>query len=134
SNFPNLAYAKGFLLIYGKFLNVDVAPYLEAFETSSAVTVDGYAYLQDNPARKPSTPVVRIPRNRSSLKPLILGIFVLVVGFALVKFILDISRIAPPRKGTAAQAVPSATPTPETIVAPRALPVESTPTPAVAGN
>ena len=25
SNFPSLAYAKGFLLIYGKFLNVDVS-------------------------------------------------------------------------------------------------------------
>ncbi|HEX8678778.1 MAG TPA: helix-turn-helix transcriptional regulator, partial [Chthoniobacterales bacterium] len=26
SHFPSLAYAKGFLLIYGKFLNVDVTP------------------------------------------------------------------------------------------------------------
>ena len=34
SHFPSLAYAKGFLLIYGKFLDVDVTPYLEAFETS----------------------------------------------------------------------------------------------------
>ena len=34
SSFPSLAYAKGFLLIYGKFLDVDVTPYLEAFETS----------------------------------------------------------------------------------------------------
>ena len=33
SEFASLAYAKGFLLIYGKFLNVDVTPYLEAFET-----------------------------------------------------------------------------------------------------
>ena len=69
SNFPSLAYAKGFLLIYGKFLNVDVSPYLEAFETSSAVTVDGYAYLQDSPAPKPAAPLVRATRSRSSLKP-----------------------------------------------------------------
>ena len=34
SNFSSLAYAKGFLLIYGKFLDVDVTPYLDAFETS----------------------------------------------------------------------------------------------------
>ncbi len=26
SNFPSLAYAKGFVLIYGKFLKVDVSP------------------------------------------------------------------------------------------------------------
>src|ERR1051326_6473784 len=43
SQFPSLAYAKGFLLIYGKFLDVDVAPYLDAFEDSESVTVDGYA-------------------------------------------------------------------------------------------
>ncbi len=53
SQFPSLAYAKGFLLIYGKFLDVDVTPYLDAFETSQQVTVDGYSYLQDQPAPKP---------------------------------------------------------------------------------
>src|SRR5881275_2925386 len=53
SQFPSLAYAKGFLLIYGKFLDVDVTPYLEAFEDSEHVTVDGYSYLQDQPAPKP---------------------------------------------------------------------------------
>ena len=37
-------------------LEVDVAPYLDAFETSEHVTVDGYSYLQDNPAPKPSRP------------------------------------------------------------------------------
>ena len=59
SQFPSLTYAKGFLQIYGKFLDVDVSPYMEAFEGSDAVTVDGYSYLQDNPAPKPArTPVV----------------------------------------------------------------------------
>src|SRR3954466_10614909 len=61
SQFPSLAYAKGFLLIYGKFLDVDVSPYMEAFETSDAVTVDGYSYLQtDVPDPAPTrAPVVR---------------------------------------------------------------------------
>src|SRR4029079_14915181 len=53
SQFPSLAYAKGFLLIYGKFVDVDVTPYMEACEGSDSVTVDGYSYLQDNPAPKP---------------------------------------------------------------------------------
>ena len=61
SEFASLAYAKGFLLIYGKFLDVDVTPYLEAFETSESMTVDGYAYLQDNPAPAPSRQVVVRP-------------------------------------------------------------------------
>src|SRR2546423_3454349 len=71
SQFPSLAYAKGFLLIYGKFLEVDVTPYMEAFETSDAVTVDGYSYLQDNPAPAPTrAPVVkRRPARVSSPSP-----------------------------------------------------------------
>jgi cytoskeletal protein RodZ len=130
SNFPSLAYAKGFLLIYGKFLDVDVSSYLEAFETSNAVTVDGYSYLQDNPAPKPPAMVVRAPKHRASLLPLIVGIIVLVIGFTLIKLILDISRIAPPRKNVSAQPSPAPPITSGTIVAPRALPVESTPSPA----
>jgi cytoskeletal protein RodZ len=104
SQFPSLAYAKGFLLIYGKFLDVDVSAYMEAFETSDAVTVDGYSYLQDNPKPKPMrTPVV--PRRSVSsssgkpvsLMPLVLGIVVLVIGFSAMRFILNIQRIAPRR-------------------------------------
>jgi cytoskeletal protein RodZ len=41
SGFSSLAYAKGFLLIYGKYLEVDVTPYIDAFETSREVSVDG---------------------------------------------------------------------------------------------
>src|SRR6202011_4559520 len=105
SQFPSLAYAKGFLLIYGKFLDVDVTPYMEVFETSEHVTVDGYSYLQDNPAPKPArtrAPVVRrrpsspsSSSERTSLMPVVIGIAVLAIGFFLMKFILDIQRIAP---------------------------------------
>jgi len=59
SQFPSLAYAKGFLVIYGKFLDVDVTPYLDAFEDSERVTVDGYSYLQEKQPTKPvSAPAV----------------------------------------------------------------------------
>src|SRR5438045_8660399 len=51
SQFASLASAEGVLLIYGKFLDVDVSPYLEAFETSETLTTDGYSYLPD--ARDP---------------------------------------------------------------------------------
>src|SRR4029450_5448784 len=60
SQFPSPADGTGFLLIYGKFLDVDVTPYLDAFEDSESVTVDGYSYLQENERAKPvSAPVVR---------------------------------------------------------------------------
>lgn len=129
SNFPSLAYAKGFLLIYGKFLDVDVSSYLEAFETSNAMTVDGYSYLQDNPAPKPPPTVVRAPKQRASLMPLVIGVIVLVVGFSLMKLILDISRIAPPKKDVAAQPTAAPSATAQNVVAPRAIPVEPRTTP-----
>ncbi len=110
SQFPSLAYAKGFLLIYGKFLDVDVTPYLEAFEDSEHVTVDGYSYLQENHAPKQvSAPIVRPSRrDRMSPMPLIFGILVLVVGFSVMKLILNVQRIVPRAAEPAAQVSPSA--------------------------
>lgn len=123
SQFPSLAYAKGFLLIYGKFLDVDVTPYLDAFEDSERVTVDGYSYLQENRPEKPvSAPVVpRRPRrpaaaaavgrgDRVSPMPLIVGIAVLVIGFLLMKLILNVQRLAPAQRQVTAQVSPTAPP------------------------
>src|SRR5205823_7700515 len=89
SNFPSLAYAKGFLQIYGKFLEVDVSPYLDAFETSGRITVDGYSYLQDAPAPKaPRASVTRRTENaRPSLVPFLIGLAILVAGFWFLRFI-----------------------------------------------
>ena len=117
SQFPSLAYAKGFLLIYGKFLDVDVTPYLDAFEDSERVTVDGYSYLQENRPEKPvSTPVV--PRrpvtsgrgDRVSPMPLIVGIVVLVFCFLLMKLVLNVQRLAPGKGQSTAQVSPSPPP------------------------
>ncbi|HEX7516881.1 MAG TPA: helix-turn-helix domain-containing protein [Chthoniobacterales bacterium] len=136
SEFASLAYAKGFLLIYGKFLDVDVSPYLEAFETSETVTVDGYSYLQDNPAPKPSRPVVVRKHSgggRGSFVPFVIGVIVLVVGFVGMKWILEVQRLKPnPRPVVGAS--PTANAAPEKIIAPHALPAENaaSPTPAVA--
>ena len=132
SQFASLAYAKGFLLIYGKFLAVDVSPYLEAFETSEHVTVDGYSYLQDNPAPAPSRPVVvrKETASRGSLLPFIIGVIVLIFGFWVLKAVMTYQRIKPGTSGTTAANVPTPTASiADNIVAPRALPVESTPEP-----
>ena len=136
SQFPSLAYAKGFLLIYGKFLDVDVTPYLEAFEGSENVTVDGYSYLQDNPAPKPArTPIIPKSTNRGSLVPFVIGVVVLLIGFSFMKLILNLQRIAPrsEAKNQAAAATPTASPvTSGTIIARHAEPVEKVPTKAAA--
>jgi cytoskeletal protein RodZ len=133
SQFPSLAYAKGFLLIYGKFLDVDVTPYMEVFETSEHVTVDGYSYLQDNPAPAPvHTPIARRPRprpdrsrsassssDRASLKPFIIGIIVIGVGFMAMRFIMNVQRIAPRQMiGQASPPAASASPSVATSVVP----------------
>ena len=150
SSFPSLAYAKGFILIYGKFLNVDVTPYLEAFEGPDQMTVDGYSYLQDNPAPPPpraTKVVVRREssgggggggRQRSSLLPLAIGLVILVGGFTVLKFMMDVRRVTPSaqRDATAlAQAsVAPVTNAPATVpqvnmVAQKALPADATPPP-----
>ena len=123
SQFPSLAYAKGFLLIYGKFLDVDVSPYLDVFETSRDVTVDGYSYLQDQPAPKPRrvrathAPSVRRHRvssssgDRRSPIPVLIGVGVIILGFVLMRLIMNIQRISPHQmvgvpQPTAAQSAP----------------------------
>jgi cytoskeletal protein RodZ len=142
SQFASLAYAKGFLVIYGKFLEVDVSPYLEAFENSEGVTVDGYAYLQDNPEPPPSRPMsTRKQRtvsrssgsggNRGSLAPFVIGVIVLVVGFVCIRWILELQRLKPRPVNTPA-ASPSASQT--KVVAPRALPAENATPPVVAAT
>jgi cytoskeletal protein RodZ len=135
SEFSSLAYAKGFLLIYGKFLDVDVSPYLEAFETSDSVTVDGYAYLQDNPAPKPSRPAVTRRRSdsdgRGSFLPFLIGVVVLVVGFVGMKWILEVQRLKPSPHPVAGPS-PTATAISEKIIAPHASLVEQATSPAPA--
>jgi len=134
SQFPSLTYAKGFLLIYGKFLDVDVSPYLEAFETSETLTTDGYSYLQEAADPEPIRPVkVRrrsVPVNsgggRSSFMPLIIGIIVLVVGFTVMKWLLQMQRLKPrPTPPTGSSPIATATAS-DKIIAPHAQPVEST--------
>jgi cytoskeletal protein RodZ len=145
SQFPSLAYAKGFLLIYGKFLDVDVTPYLDAFETSQQMTVDGYSYLQDQPAPKPRrvrttrAPVSRSPRrtrDRSSPFPVLIAVGVIVVGFVLMRLILNIQRISPHQMvgvpQPAASEAPAQTPLPQVQATPQQIAKPQTPAPSIA--
>jgi cytoskeletal protein RodZ len=139
SQFASLAYAKGFLVIYGKFLEVDVTPYMEAFEISETLTVDGYSYLQDAPEPEPVRPVVVRRRTSSpggggggSLIPFIVGVLVLVIGFIALKWFFQMQRLKPrPTSGPGAS--PTATVS-DRIVAPHAQPVETVaqPSPSIA--
>lgn len=50
SNFPSLAYARGFLLIYARLLEVDVSQAVTRLENSNPVDIDEYEYLSGKPA------------------------------------------------------------------------------------
>jgi cytoskeletal protein RodZ len=125
SRFPSLAYAKGFLLIYGKFLDIDVTPYLEMFETPAQVTVDGYSYLQEEPApapRRERAPRMRHPRTgRSSSWPLVIAIGAIVIGFFLMRLFLNIQRLAP-RKEERIGVAEASSVQPPVITGPRVTP------------
>jgi cytoskeletal protein RodZ len=144
SQFPSLAYAKGFLQIYGKFLDVDVTPYLEAFETSGDVTVNGYSYLQENPPVAPGgAPVARrrparasssppASASRPSIAPLLIGIVVIVVGFWIGKLVVNLRRLAGPEpaKAVAAPSASVAPTAPQFVGVPVASPAQSAAAPA----
>ena len=49
SNFANLAYARSFLIAYGKYLHVDTRPYMDAFSDASTFGLDDYQYLSETP-------------------------------------------------------------------------------------
>lgn len=72
TNFPNIAYARGFLAIYGRFLGVDVSPYLGAFEDTNSFGLDDYQYLRDEPIaefRAPRRETENGAVRRRSLRP-----------------------------------------------------------------
>ncbi len=78
--FGNNAYAKGFLLMYGRFLRVDVADQARVLETAQDVRVDEYQYLSNAPAPT-SERMARTQRPRKpSLVPLVVFVVCLVGG------------------------------------------------------
>jgi cytoskeletal protein RodZ len=88
SSFANNTYARGFLLMYGKFLNVDVRAFARELEAGSPISLADYQYLsaagstEERPARRASPETRRTDRRRPSLAPLI----VFVVLMAMVGF------------------------------------------------
>ncbi len=148
TKFPNAAYAKSFLLMYGKFLGVDLKSIAAMIDTTTQMKVEGYQYLTNRAAEQPKTkaePELTFsaappPKSSGSWLPLLVlgGIVV----FVVVAFIVwnNVNRLSegpsptPPKAADRAVAgtsveplanIPAATPAP----APAApvLPPEETP-------
>jgi cytoskeletal protein RodZ len=99
ANFPSMSYAKGFLIIYAKFLGVDVREFADTLHAPNPVSSDDYEYLSAG-ASGPAPPSTRRPyhfsaRREHSILPLV--VFALLAGAVVlgVYFIVTWNRIAP---------------------------------------
>ena len=79
TRFPNNAYAKGFLQIYGRFLGVDVQAAMNELENPSPVSISDYQYLNSAPEKEPERFAMRRRSGKPSLAPLIVFVFLCAV-------------------------------------------------------
>jgi cytoskeletal protein RodZ len=91
SNFPSMSYAKGFLLLYARFLGVDVREYADTLHAPNPVSSDDYEYLnaasvgpQPPPSRRPYH---FSPRRERTILPVVV-VCVLIVAVAVVAYVV----------------------------------------------
>ena len=105
--FPNNAYVKGFLQIYGRYLGVDVSATVKELENPSPVCVSDYQYLNNVPV--PETPrlTVRKPAKKPSLAPLIAFLLLVVVAGGGGYLYLNALRLVPDQSNQTGNANPA---------------------------
>ena len=59
SNFPSISYAKGFLLLYARFLGVDVSDFTDTLQAPNPVSTEDYDYLNAAASAPPPPPARR---------------------------------------------------------------------------
>ena len=134
TKFPNAAYAKSFLLMYGKFLGVNLKDIAANIDTTTQMKVEGYQYLTNRAAAQPKTkadPELTFsaapePKSSGSWLPLlVLGGTLLV---ALIAFVIwqNVNRLGDAQL----PAAPKSSPTPA-AAAVEPITQTSTPKPAV---
>ncbi len=83
SRFANNIYAKGFLHIYGRFLNVDVTDFARTLDNANPISISDYQYLSNAPEiPRETTAVRREERRPPSLAPLFFFLILVGLGFA----------------------------------------------------
>jgi cytoskeletal protein RodZ len=142
SNFPSMSYAKGFLLLYARFLGVDVRDYADTLHAPNPVSSDDYEYLNvasSSPPPPPSRRPYRFsPRRQRTLLPVVVfAVLIAIVVFG-IHFIITAERVgigdttdktdaSSPSESPAISTVPAATP----VVAEVPPPPVSTPMPEI---
>ena len=116
THFANMAYAKGFLLIYAKYLEVNVSEFTKAMDVGSPVGVGDYEYLNQSrsfyeleSSRKKNQP------KKLNYKLLITILITILCTFWVIQFANKLERVNPDtvmeRKHNAVT-IPSPQPTP----------------------
>jgi len=123
SRFGGAAYAKGFLLLYSRFLGVDVSSQLREFEGMDLrVNVEEYQYLSNAPEPAPQERApIRRREGRPSVVPLVAVLLIAPLAFVVMYLVAEWRRlpVSQPKPG-------SAETTPPAVVAPAAPAHEGT--------
>ena len=132
THFPNLTYARNFLILYAKFLGVDISKY-PTVEIGNTIGLGDYQYLQSEEAEKAHRPA-RTKQLEPPAKPRWLLVFfvfllMLAVGALIGWGIMNYRRLGPmenlEKKDTQVLNTPTLTPAPT----PLAMPTPSPETP-----
>ena len=107
TKFANAAYAKSFLLMYGRYLGVDVKTIAVQIDTTTQMKVEGYQYLTNRAAAQPKTktdPELTFsaapePKSSGSWLPLlVLGgtLLVALIAFVIWQNVNRLGDVQPP--------------------------------------
>lgn len=143
TSFANNIYARGFLQIYARFLQVDVADFARTLDNANPISLSDYQYLNNAPAaRRESAPIDRESRRPPSLAPLLFFVTIIILALLGGWIYTNYQRITGEQAVKAAThsmnaielAPVSAAPAPaaEKLAAPVIAPPASTPSPAPA--
>jgi len=134
THFPNIAYARSFLVLYAKYLGVDISKY-PTVEVGSTVGLGDYQYLRSDEVATPQR--ARPDLSAPPEKPRWLIVFFVILAFALFGalvgwYAMNLRRLGSVEnlveKNAGTQPAPTATPTPKATPTPVQTPA-STPAP-----
>ncbi len=137
SNFANLTYAKGFLKLYSRYLDLDLSGYLDEFDTNAVSDATGHEYAHSvNASTRFIPPSIAPDQGRfTSASGLLafggLAIIIIGTGVVLIKAPREHPTDTP---GAAKTAVPARPSGPPTIIAKAGAVVPPDPTSPAAGS
>lgn len=120
SRFPNNAYVKGFLQIYGRFLSVDVRAAMAELENPSPVSISDYQYLNSVPEKEPERFTMRRRTGKPSLVPLVVFLILCVIVSGGGYLYINAKRLGDLERVSAAESS-----APEVVAAPAEKPAPS---------